>query len=153
MKKTGILILLLTVVLMASIMPTEAFIGTGININKHLGDTINFNTGKEVQAAGTALGLAGMDTGVTWGADVDLNTLAGYPYGFGGIGAVTSGDVGYNLGLSMDEAHGTAFDGSTFGIPLAQQSLTKTKFDNSIANRNHIDTAAAMLPFTGFPVI
>lgn len=153
MDKTGIVILLLVVALLATALPAGAFIGTGVSLNKQLGDTIDFNIGKRVGAAGTALGLADMDLGVTWGVNYDLNTLAGYPYGYGGIGAITSGDVGYTLGLSMDETHGAAFDGSPFGVPLAEQSLTHTTANNAIANNNHFENAQVALPFTGFPVL
>ena len=153
MDKTGVLILLFAVALAASAMPAGAFIGAGINLNKQLGDTINFNIGKHVGAAGTALGLADMDLGVTWGANFDIDSLAGYPYGYGGIGSVTTGDVGYGVGLSMDETHGAAFDGSSFGVPLAEQSLTHTQANNLIANNNHFENTQVALPFTGFPVI
>jgi len=153
MGKTGILILLLAVALAASAMPAGAFVGAGISLNKQLGDTINFNVGKKVAAAGTALGLADMDLGVTWGVNYDLDSMAGYPYGYGGIGAVTAGDVGYTLGLSMDETHGAAFDGASYGVPLAQQSLTNTRFNNLIASNNHFENTQVALPFTGFPVI
>jgi hypothetical protein len=153
MDKTGVLILLLMVAFAASAVPAGAFIGTGISLNKQIGDTINFNLGKHVGAAGTALGIADMDLGVTWGVNYDLASMAGYPYGYGGVGAVTAGDVGYTLGLSMDETHGAAFDGSPFGVPLAEQSLTSTRFNNLIANNNHFENTQVALPFTGFPVL
>ncbi|WP_424357428.1 hypothetical protein [Methanocella sp. MCL-LM] len=153
MDKTGVLILLLIVSLVASAVPAGAFIGTGISMNKQIGDTINFNLGKRVGAAGTALGIADMDLGVTWGVNYDLASMAGYPYGYGGVGAVTAGDVGYTLGLSMDETHGAAFDGAAFGVPLAEQSLTSTRFNNIIANNNHFENTQVALPFSGFPVL
>jgi hypothetical protein len=133
--------------------PGVAFIGAGINLDKHLGSTIDFNLNPTlVEAAGIAQGMAAMDLGVTWGVDYDLSTLAGYPYGYGGVGAITDANIGYNLGLSVDEAHGTAFDGAGFGIPLAEQSLSRTKFNNVIASNNHISDAQVALPWT-FPVL
>ncbi len=143
------LILMLAISTMASIvMPVSAFIGAGIDLNKHLGDTVEFNLNPTlVEAAGLAQGLAYMDLGVTWGVDYDLSSLAGYPYGYGGVGAVTDANIGYTLGLSVDEAHGTAFDGAGFGIPLAEQSLTQTKFDNIVTANDHITDAQIALPF------
>ena len=147
-------IMLLAIVAVATLAtPAGAFIGAGINLNKHLGNTVNFNLNPTlVQAAGIAQGLAAMDLGITWGVDYDLNTLAGYPYGYGGIGAITDGNIGYTLGVSMDEAHGTAFDGANFGIPLAQQDLTRTSYNNVIAANNHISDAQVALPWA-FPVL
>jgi hypothetical protein len=145
-------ILLLAVVAAASMaMPAGAFIGAGINLNKHLGDTVDFNLNPTlVEAAGVAQGLAAMDLGVTWGVDYDLSSLAGYPFGYGGVGAVTDANIGYSLGVSVDEAHGTAFDGAGFGIPLAEQSLSRTQFNNVIAANNHISDAQIALPWA-FP--
>lgn len=130
------------------VTPAGAFIGAGINLDKHLGDTINFKLDPTlVQAAGIASGQAAMNLGVTWGVDYDINSLAGYPYGYGGVGAVTDANVGYNLGLSLDETHGTGFDGSAFGIPLQEGGLTTTKYDNSIANNQHLQSVQAALLF------
>ncbi len=145
-------ILLLAVIAAASMaMPAGAFIGAGINLDKHLGDTVNFNLNPTlVEAAGIAQGLAAMDLGVTWGVDYDLSSLAGYPFGYGGVGAVTDANIGYSLGVSVDEAHGTAFDGAGFGIPLAEQSLSQTQFNNVIAANNHISDAQIALPWA-FP--
>ena len=153
MKKIGVLVLMLTMALVVYAIPAGAFIGTGINIDKQFGNSIDFNLDKNVQAAGAAYGLADMDLGVNWGADVNLNTLAGYPYGYGGIGAITDGNVGYNLGLSMNEAHGAGFDGSSWGIPATEGTATATKYDNSIADNQQISDAVVALPFTGFPVL
>jgi hypothetical protein len=154
MDKRSAIILLLVVVAAASlVMPAGAFIGAGITMDKHIGDTIDFNLNPTlVQAAGVAQGLAAMDLGVTWGVDYDLSTLAGYPYGYGGVGALTDANIGYNLGLSVDEVHGAAFDGAGFGIPLAEQSLTHTQFNNAIAANNHISDAQVALPWA-FPVL
>jgi hypothetical protein len=147
-------IMLLAVVAAASFaMPAGAFIGAGITMDKHIGDTVNFNLNPTlVQAAGVAQGLAAMDLGVTWGVDYDLSTLAGYPYGYGGVGALTDANIGYTLGVSVDEAHGTAFDGAAFGIPLAQQDLSRTSFNNVISANNHISDAQVALPWA-FPVL
>jgi hypothetical protein len=140
------LILTLAIVALASIVmpagfatPGVAFIGAGINLNKHLGDTIDFNLNPTlVQAAGVAYGLADMDLGVTWGVDYDLSTLAGYPYGYGGVGAVTDANIGYSLGVSLDETHGAGFDGSSFGIPLTDVSTSSTTYNNFVAANNHM---------------
>jgi hypothetical protein len=151
--RRAVIMLLAVVAAAITVTPAGAFIGAGINLNKHLGDTVDFNLNPTlVKAAGVAQGLAAMDLGVTWGVDYNLNSLAGYPYGYGGVGAITDANIGYSLGLSVDEAHGTAFDGANFGIPLAEQSLTHTKFDNVIAANNHISDAQVALPWT-FPVL
>jgi hypothetical protein len=133
--------------------PANGFIGTGINLNKHLGDTVIFDFGERVAAAGTAYGLADMNLGVTYGVDYDLSTLAGYPFGYGGVGALTDANIGYSLGVSMDEAHGAAFDGAAFGVPVAEGTVSRTRFNNFIANNNHIQNAQIALPFFGFPVM
>lgn len=130
------------------------FIGTGVTFDKHFGDTINVNVGTGVSALdNTAFGLAGMNVGVTWGVDCDLGVLAGYPYGYGGVGAVSTGGLGYSLGMSMDEAHGAGFDGSGFGIPLAEQGITTTHFNQLWANNLQLDNSQAVLPFSSFPVM
>lgn len=149
------LILLTAVIAVAFLVgPSNAFIGAGINLNKHLGDTINFNLGKQVDAAGVASGLAGMDLGITWGVNYDLNSLAGYPFGYGGVGAATDANIGYDLGVSMDEAHAATFDGSSFGIPLAKGDMTTTKYNNFIAKNDHISSEQVALPWAGgFPAI
>jgi uncharacterized protein (DUF697 family) len=160
MDKRRAIILLLAVVAAASLVmpagfatPCVAFIGAGINMEKHLGNTIDFNLNPTlVQAAGIAQGLAAMNLGISWGVDYDLNSLAGYPYGYGGVGAITDANIGYSLGMSLDEAHGTAFDGAGFGIPLAEQSLSRTQFNNVIAANNHITDAQVALPWA-FPVL
>jgi hypothetical protein len=154
MDTRRVLILVLVVVLTAMfVIPAGAFIGAGIDFDKHMGDTINFNIGKQVQAAGTAFGLEQMDLGVTWGVDLDLSTVAGYPYGYGGIGALTDANIGYSLGVSMDEAHATGFDGSPFGIPLATGDMSRTTYNNFIAKNDRISDAQVALPFSGFPVL
>ncbi len=88
-----------------------------------------------------------MDLGVTWGVDYDLSSLAGYPYGYGGVGAVTDANIGYSLGVSLDETHGAGFDGSSFGIPLTEGSLTSTKYNNFVAANNHLQDTQVALPF------
>ena len=125
---------------------SDSCLGAGINLNKHLGDTVNFNVNPAVQAAGAAFGLENMDLGVTWGVDYDLNALAGYPYGYGGVGAVTDANVGYNLGLSLDETHGAGFNGAPFGVPLQEGGLTTTSYNTGIAANQHLaDTQAALV--------
>jgi len=128
-------------------MPAVAFIGAGFSLNKQLGDTVDFHLSPmAIQAAGAA-GLAAMDLGVTWGVNYDLNSLAGYPYGYGGVGAITDANIGYSLGLSMDELHGAGFDGSLFGIPLTEGSLTRTSYNNLIAANQHLQDVQVALPF------
>jgi hypothetical protein len=143
------LILVLAIAALAScVMPAGAFLGAGISLNKHLGDTVDFKLNPmAAQAAGIAYGQAAMDLGVTWGVDYDLNSLAGYPYGYGGVGAVTDANLGYSLGLSLDETHGTGFDGSAFGIPLTEGSLSSTKYDNLISAKNHLQDVQVALPY------
>ena len=129
-------------------MPAGAFIGAGINLNKQLGNTIHFTLNPVVaQAAGLASGNAAMDLGVTYGVNYDINALAGYPYGYGGVGAVTDADIGYDLGLSLDETHGAGFDGSAFGIPLEEGTQTATKYDNLISAEEHLQDVQAALVF------
>ncbi len=129
------------------------FIGTGVTFDKHFGDTINVNIDEVAGLSDTAFGLAGMDIGVTWGVDCDLATMAGYPYGLGGIGVVSEGDMGYGLGLTMDTTTGGGFNGADFGIPLAEQAVTTTHFSQLWGSQNHLSDAQAILPFSGFPVI
>jgi hypothetical protein len=136
-------------------MPAGArFIGTSVVFDRHFGDTIDINVNPVVAGlSDTAFGMAGMNLGVTWGVDVDLGTMAGYPYCYGGLGAVTAGGVGCSVGLSMDEVHGAGFDGAEFGIPLAGQSLTSTHFDQAWSAQNQLNNANAILPFAGFPIM
>lgn len=136
------------VAVIITVTPAGAFIGAGVSLGKHLGDTITFDLNPTlVEAAGTAYGLADMDLGVTWGVDYDFSTLAGYPYGYGGVGVVTDGDIGYSLGLSMDETHAAGFDGSSFGIPLTEGSMSTTKYNNFIARNDHLQDVQVALPF------
>ena len=126
----------------------DAFIGAGISLDKHLGDTITFDLNPTlVEAAGAAYGLADLDLGISWGVDYDVSTLAGYPYGYGGVGAITDANIGYSLGLSLDETHGAGFDGSEFGIPLTEGSLSTTKYNNFIARNEHLQDVQVALPF------
>jgi hypothetical protein len=134
-----------TVVLALFVLPGNAFIGAGIDLSKHLGDTITFDLNPAVQAAGVAYGIEDMNLGVTWGVDYDIASLAGYPYGYGGVGAVTDANVGYSLGLSMDETHSAGFDGSAFGVPLQQGTTTTTSYNNLIAASDHIQNTQASL--------
>jgi hypothetical protein len=149
MEMVKILIMALAFFTIASIVtPAGAFIGAGVNLNKHLGDTIDFDLNPTlVQAAESAYGLADMDLGVSWGVDYDISALAGYPYGYGGVGAVTDANIGYSLGLSLDETHGARFDGSAFGVPLTEGSLSTTKYNNVIARNDHLSDVQVALPF------
>ncbi len=90
---------------------------------------------------------------MSWGVGVDLATMAGYPYGYGGIGVVSEGDVGYGLGLTMDSTSGAGFNGAGFGVPLAEQGITTTHFAQMWGDQAHLDNSQAMLPFSGFPVL
>lgn len=154
MDKTRVFSLLMAVIIGSlMISPAYAFIGAGVNLNNRLGDTININIGKNINALNTGFGLADMNIGVDWGVDYDISTLAGYPYGFGGIGAVTAADMGYNLGVTVDEAHGAGFNGAPFGVPLAEGSVSQTHLGQSISNRNKVLDTKVMLPFFSFPVI
>lgn len=146
--RRGLVLALAIAALASCVMPADAFVGAGINLNKHLGDTIDFNLNPlAIQAAGAAYGLADMNLGVTWGVDYDLSSLAGYPYGYGGVGAVTDANIGYSLGISLDETHGAGFDGSSFGIPLTESSLSSTTYNNFIATNNHLQDTQVALPF------
>lgn len=138
---------LATVVLALFVLPGNAFIGAGIDLSNHLGDTIAFDLNPVVQAAGVAYGLEDLNLGVTWGVDYDIASLAGYPYGYGGVGAVTDANIGYSLGLSMDETHSAGFDGSAFGVPLQEGSTTTTSYNNLIAASDHIQSTQASLLF------
>jgi hypothetical protein len=129
------------------------FIGTGVDFNKHFGNTIDLNIGANTGLANTAFGLGNMDVGVTWGVDCDLATMAGYPYGYGGVGAGTQGGLGYGLGLTMDSTVGAGFNGADYGIPLAEQGITTTHFAQLWGNEMSLDNTQAVLPFAGFPVM
>jgi hypothetical protein len=125
------------------------FLGTGIALDKHIGDTINFNFGKNINVGNSAFGLAGLNVNVDWGADYNLAAMAGYPYGYGGVGSVTQGDVGYNLGVTVDAVQGAGFNGVDWGIPTTEQSITTTHFGKAIAERALIDDVQVALPFSG----
>ncbi len=145
-KISGAAILLAIAISMAFVVPAGAtFIGTSIPLSKTLSGSVDVNLGNILAGDSNAYGLAGMDVGVNWGVGYDLNTVAGYPYGYGGIGAVTTGDLGYNLGLSLDSVSGSGFDGSEWGIPLTQQGVTTTHLDKSWATNQQINNVAAML--------
>lgn len=89
----------------------------GIDLNKDFSHTVNFDPGGAIPFGDTALGVAGLDVGVTRGVNYDLNALAGYPYGDGGVGCVTTGGLGYDLGVTVDAVNGGAFDGSAGAFP------------------------------------
>lgn len=142
----SIAMLTMTAMLAVMAMPADAFIGAGIDLSKHLGDTINFDLKPvTVTAADAAYGLADTNLGVTWGVNYDINALAGYPYGYGGVGAVTDATVGYDLGLSMDNTYGAGFDGSSWGIPLTSGTTTTTKYNNDISAVDHLQNVQASL--------
>ncbi|MCD1293900.1 hypothetical protein CUJ83_02670 [Methanocella sp. CWC-04] len=153
MDKARVLIVLATLFLGLSLaMPAGAFVGAGVSVNKHLGDTLNFNFGNNINALNTGYSLTGLNIGVDWGVDVDVGSMAGYPYGYGGLGSVTVGDLGYNLGVTVDQAVGTGFDGSAFGLPIAQGDLQTTHLGQFVQNNRHIEQTQVMLPFA-FPVL
>jgi len=147
MSKISGLVILLTIALsLTFVVPAGAtFIGTSIPLSKTLSGSVDVNLGNILAGTSDAYGLAGMDVGASWDVGYDLDTVAGYPYGYGGVGAVTTGDLGYNLGLSLDSVSGSSFDGSTWGIPLTQQGLTTTHFDKNWAANEEINNVAAML--------
>ena len=145
-KISGLAILLTIAISVTFVVPAGAtFIGTSIPLSNSLSGSVDVNLGNILAGTSDAYGLAGMDVGASWDVGYDLNTIAGYPYGYGGVGAVTTGDLGYNLGLSLDSVSGSSFDGSTWGIPLTQQGLTTTHFDKSWAANEEINNVAAML--------
>jgi hypothetical protein len=146
--RRGFVLALAIAALASWVLPASAFIGAGINLDNHIGDTIDFSLSPlAIQAAGAAYGMADMDLGVTWGVDYDLSTLAGYPYGYGGVGAGTDANIGYSLGVSLDETHGAGFDGSSFGIPLTEGGTSSTTYNNFISANNHLQDTQVALPF------
>jgi len=128
MDKLRVLFLTAAILITLSLASSgvTAFIGAGINLNKQFGNSIDFNLGKNVGVGNSAFGLAGMNIGVDWGVNYDLNALAGYPYGYGGVGSVTDGDLGYFINLNMDSVQGGGFNGAEWGVPLTQQGITTT---------------------------
>jgi len=148
MQRTLCLAMAIVVASVGFIAPAGALIGAGVDLNKHLGHTVNFNLDPIAQVPGVAYGLDDMNIGVTWGVNYDLDALAGYPYcGMGAVGSTTAGNVGYTLGLSMDETKGAGFDGSAFGLPLTEGTLSKTKYNNVIAANQDLQSAQAALVF------
>lgn len=154
MDNRRVIVLLVAIIIgFLLVSPAYAFVGTGVSLNNKIGDRIDFNLGSNINAANAGFGLAGLNIGVDWGVDYDINTLAGYPYGYGGIGAITAADLGYNVGITMDEAHAVGYDGSPFGVPFTEGALQRTHLDQSVANRNRIMDTQVALPFFGFPVL
>ncbi len=156
MDRTRVLVFMAaTLFLLCLSAPAGAmFIGTAVDFNKHFGNSIDVAVGKNVNALdNTAFGVGAMNVGVDWGVDVGLGTAAGYPYGYGGLGTVTQGGLGYSLGLTVDGVSGAGFDGSGFGIPVAQQGVTTTHMGQLWANNLQIDDSHAILPMSGFPVL
>jgi len=148
MDKLGILILSASVVaglLMASTV-AGAFIGAGINLDKQFGNTINFNLGGGIPIGNTAFGLAGLNVAVTWGANYDLDALAGYPYDGDALGSVTNGDMGYNLGITVDATQGAGFNGADWGIPLDEQGITTTQLSKEISQEAQLSNTQVVLP-------
>lgn len=127
----------------------NAFVGAGIDLNKQFSNTINFDFGKNIGLGDSAFALAGLDVGVTWGVNYDLNALAGYPYGYGGVGAVTQGGLGYGLGITVDAVNGAGFDGAGWGVPLTKQGVTTTHLSEQIGEQALIDDTQVALPFAG----
>lgn len=149
MDRTSALVLALFVVVIISSASTacNAFIGAGIDLNKDFSHTINFDLGKDITIGDTAFGLAGLDVGVTWGVNYDLNALAGYPYGYGGVGSVTQGGMGYGLGITVDAVNGAGFNGANWGVPKTEQGVTTTHYAEGVAQQALIDDTQVALPF------
>lgn len=145
-KICGLAVLLAVAISLTLVVPAGAtFIGTSIPLSKTLSGSVDVNLGNILAGDSDAYGLAGMDIGANWNVGYDLDTVAGYPYGYGGVGAVTTGNLGYNLGLSMDSVSGSGFDGSGWGIPLTQQGLTTTHLSKTWSADEAINNVAAML--------
>jgi len=155
MKRTRVLAYLTAFIIVLCLASSTGvcFIGVSVPLNLKLGNTINVDAGKNIGVGNTAFGVGDMDVGVTWGVDCDLGTAAGYPYGYGGIGAVTQGGLGYNLGLSIDSTSGGGFNGAGYGIPEAEQGITTTHYGQEWSNEAALDSTQAVLPFTSFPVM
>lgn len=154
MDKVGALLFAVAIVasLLVASSACNAFIGAGINLNKQFGDSINFDFGKNINVGNSAFGLAGMNVGVNWGVDYDLAALAGYPYGLGGMGSVTQGDLGYFIDVNVDALNGMGFNGAPWGLPMSEQGTTATHFGNRIAEQAQINDVQVLLPFSGMPV-
>ncbi len=154
MDKTRVLAIIAAVLFVLCVAsPAYAFIGTGVTFDKHFGNTIDVNVDKSLALANTAFGVGDMDVGVTWGVDCDLGTMAGYPYGYGGIGAVSQGGMSYGLGLNMDSTSGGGFNGAGYGIPTAQQAVTTTHYSQLWGNQLALDNTQAVMPFASFPAL
>jgi hypothetical protein len=149
MDKSRAVILAISIVfgLFFASFASSAFIGAGISLDKQFGDTINFNLGGMVPIGDTAYGVAGLNVGVTWGVDYDLAALAGYPYGYGGVGSVTEGGLGYTLGVTVDAVNGGGFNGADWGVPLTEQGVTTTHLAQVIAESAQISDTQVVLPF------
>jgi hypothetical protein len=143
----------ITALLLATVPASNAMIGAGISLNKQFGNSIDFNLGKNINLGNTAFGLAGMDIGVDWGVNYDLNALAGYPYGYGGIGSVTQGNLGYFINLNVDAQNGAGFNGAPWGVPSAQQAVQTTHFGKQIAQQANINDVQVLLPFAGMAAV
>jgi hypothetical protein len=152
MGKVKLFLILAAICAMLAILPSGAFIGTGLSFDRHIGDTMTFSLGRGINALDTGFALAGVDMAIDWGVDYNLNTIAGYPYGFGGVGAVTAGDIGYNLGVTMDQVYGVGYDGATFGVPYTAQNVNRLHLGQSVANVDHIENTLVTLPYA-FPIL
>jgi hypothetical protein len=131
---------------------SSAFLGAGINLDKQFGNSIDFNFGKNINVGNSAFGLAGLNIGVDWGVDYDLSALAGYPYGYGGLGSVTQGDLGYFINLNVDAVNGAGFNGAPWGLPMNDQGVTTTHFGKQVAEQANINDVQVLLPFSGMAV-
>jgi hypothetical protein len=148
MDKLGTLVLSVSVVallIMAS-STAGAFIGAGINLDKQFGNTINFNLGGDIPIGNTAFGVAGLNIGVTYGVNYDLSALAGYPYDYGGVGAVTNGALGYNLGITVNTVQGGGVNGADWGVPLDEQGITTTQMSKEISEEAQLSNTQVALP-------
>ena len=130
---------LITTLSLATVPGVAQFFNPGVLLNNHIGNTIDFNLGKNIGIGNTVFGLAGLDVKVTWGADYDLGSAAT------GVGSVTQGGLGYNLGVTVDAVQGNGFNGAPWGIPEAQQAITATHMEKDIAENAQINLAQAYL--------
>ena len=155
MRRTRVLVYLTAFVFVLCLATSAgaSFIGLSVPTNINLGNTINVDAGKSIGVGNTAFGVGTLDAGVTWGVNCNLDTLAGYPYDYGGVGAVTQGGIGYNLGLSLDSTSGGGFNGAGYGIPETEQGITNTQYAQQWSNEANMDSTQAVLPFTSFPVM
>ncbi len=155
MDRTKVMALMATILFILCLAaPAGAkFIGTAVGFDKDISGGIDVNVGKIAGLENTAFGGAALDVGVSWDVPINLGVMAGYPYGYGGLGVVTQGTTGYALGLSMDGVSTSGFNGADWGIPLQEQGTTTTHFAKLWAGETNLDNTQALLPSFGFPAL